>query len=202
MYFTILLRSARPRAVLLMGATLCCWPAYAGAAAATAAATATAQPASLPAALAYSAGAVAPVAATPAGEDAAKPPVKQNKPSSRRTKVPAKAASAAPDPVGVAALTGPADAAAPAGATGTSWDIVMSDKTLNGAMARWAAAAGWQLSWELPVDYAVQARTSVPGSFDEAVTQVVNSMEGAEIPMQAIFYKGNKVLRILAKGAR
>lgn len=82
-----------------------------------------------------------------------------------------------------------------------AWDISISDKTLNAAMARWAANAGWQLLWELPVDYAVEARTSVPGSFEEAVAQVAKSMEGAEVPIKAIFYQGNKVLRIVAKGA-
>lgn len=87
-------------------------------------------------------------------------------------------------------------------ATGDSWDIVMADRTLNGAMNRWAAAAGWQLLWELPVDYSVQARTTIPGKFEDAVTLVVASMEQAEIPMKAVFYKGNKVLRIMAKGAQ
>ena len=80
------------------------------------------------------------------------------------------------------------------------WEIVVSDKTLNAALARWAATAGWQLLWELPVDYAVEARTAVPGSFEEAVSTVAKSMETAEIPMKAIFYQGNKVLRITAKG--
>ncbi|QBQ39267.1 hypothetical protein E1742_03960 [Pseudoduganella plicata] len=93
--------------------------------------------------------------------------------------------------------------AAPAPAAGNDrWDIVVADRTLNAALARWAAAAGWQLLWELPVDYAVQAQTTVPGKFEDAVTVVVNSMEGAEIPMKAIFYSGNKVLRIMAKGAQ
>lgn len=87
-------------------------------------------------------------------------------------------------------------------AGGERWDIVVADRTLNAAMARWAAAAGWQLLWELPVDYAVQAHTSIPGKFEDAVTVVVNSMEGAEIPMKAVFYSGNKVLRIMAKGAQ
>lgn len=198
MQFTILLRSAKPRAVLLLGASLCCWPLQAAAAATAGAAN--------PAPPQLSTAPVVPVATLQDAEDAAKPPVKKPAPTpQRRARTAAKPAlkpAPAPDPAGVAALTGAPNAAAPAGATGTSWDIVMADKTLNGAMARWAAAAGWQLSWELPVDYAVQARTSVAGSFDEAVTQVVNSMESAEIPMQAIFYKGNKVLRILAKGAR
>lgn len=81
-----------------------------------------------------------------------------------------------------------------------TWEIFPTDKTLNAALARWAAAAGWQLVWELPVDYAVETRTSVPGTFEEAVGMVAKSMESAEIPMKAIFYAGNKVLRIVAKG--
>ena len=83
-----------------------------------------------------------------------------------------------------------------------SWQIALNDRTLNGALSRWAAVAGWQLLWEMPVDYAVQANTTIPGKFEEAVTMVVISMESAEIPMKAAFYQGNKVLRITAKGAQ
>lgn len=94
-------------------------------------------------------------------------------------------------------VTAPVNTASAAG----MWEIVPADKTLNTALARWAATAGWQLLWELPVDYAVDARTSVPGTFEEAVGMVAESMETAEIPMKAIFYEGNRVLRIVAKGA-
>lgn len=83
-----------------------------------------------------------------------------------------------------------------------SWEIAITDKTLNAALARWTSIAGWQLSWELPVDYAVEVRTSIPGSFEQAVETVAKSMDGAEIPMQAIFYSGNKVLRIVQRGAK
>jgi hypothetical protein len=81
-----------------------------------------------------------------------------------------------------------------------NWEILPSDKTLNVALARWAAVAGWQLVWELPVDYAVETRATVPGSFQDAVTLVTKSMDNAEIPLKAIFYEGNKVLRIVGKG--
>jgi len=83
-----------------------------------------------------------------------------------------------------------------------TWEIALSDKTLNGAIARWTSAAGWQLVWELPVDYAIEAKTTVPGTFEEAIETVVRSMETAEIPMKAIFYRGNKVLRIVQKGGK
>jgi hypothetical protein len=82
------------------------------------------------------------------------------------------------------------------------WSIQATDKTLNAALARWAASAGWQLVWELTVDYAVDTQTSIPGTFEDAVAAVIKSMDSAEMPMQAIFYKGNRVLRIVAKGAK
>lgn len=120
-----------------------------------------------------------------------------------KTRKPAKRSKAGAAKVTVTPTAAPDKALPPAPAAGGDrWDIVVADRTLNAAMARWAAAAGWQLLWELPVDYAVQAHTSVPGRFEDAVTLVVNSMEGAEIPMKAVFYSGNKVLRIMAKGAQ
>lgn len=84
---------------------------------------------------------------------------------------------------------------------GESWELGPADRTLNAALARWAARAGWQLVWELPVDYAVDSRTVVSGTFQEAVGMVAQGMAGAEIPLKAIFYAGNKVLRIVAQGA-
>lgn len=106
-----------------------------------------------------------------------------------KTEVPLKAIAVMPQSESIVA--------APAG-----WEIALADKTLNAAMARWTVLAGWQLLWELPVDYAVEAHTTVPGSFEQAVETVARSMEGAEIPMKAIFYKGNKVLRIVQKGVK
>jgi hypothetical protein len=130
------------------------------------------------------------------------------KPSSRRTSDVAMHdelfAAASPTPAGGrSSSTGVPSSAAGQGMAAkpaSAWEILPSDITLNTSLMRWASAAGWQLIWELPVDYAVEARTSISGSFEEAVTVVARSMESAEIPMKAIFYKGNNVLRIVAKG--
>jgi hypothetical protein len=114
--------------------------------------------------------------------------------------------SSAPRPTVAAAAPQPQAAPVPQSparndsAAAMQWEIALTDKTLNAALARWAAVAGWQLLWELPVDYAVDAHTTISGSFADAVTAVTRSMETAEIPMKAIFYQGNKVLRIVAKG--
>lgn len=108
-----------------------------------------------------------------------------------------KADGAADTPMAAAAAVAAAGFAADAQ---RDWEIIVTDKTLNATMARWAALAGWQLLWELPVDYAVEARTRVHGTFEEAVGIVAASMESAEIPMKAVFYQGNRVLRIMSKG--
>lgn len=111
----------------------------------------------------------------------------------------------APRPAPAPSVTeGQAAAAAPAApdpAPGTArWDIRIADGTLNTAMTRWASQAGWQVLWELPIDYAIETNTTLDGTFEQAVATVADSMAGAEIPIKAIFYEANKTLRIVAKG--
>jgi len=91
------------------------------------------------------------------------------------------------------------DGDAPVAAVVQAWDVTPADKTLKAALNRWATAAGWQLVWELPVDYAVSARTEIKGGFTEAVEAIARSMATADTPMKAIFYEGNRVLRIVAQ---
>ena len=80
-----------------------------------------------------------------------------------------------------------------------AWDVTPADKTVKAALTRWAEAAGWQLVWELPVDYAVSARTEIKGTFTAAVEAIAASMSTADTPMKVIFYDGNRVLRIVAR---
>jgi hypothetical protein len=86
------------------------------------------------------------------------------------------------------------------GARPGRWDVKPSDKSLRTTLTRWAEAGGWQIAWELTVDYPVTAGASLGGSFEEAVVTIVKSMEQAETPLKAIFYKGNRVVRIVARG--
>lgn len=81
-----------------------------------------------------------------------------------------------------------------------NWEIAAGDNTLKSALSRWSADAGWQLSWELPVDYPIQARTTITASFEDAVETVATSMKDVQFPIKVIFYKANKVLRVIAKG--
>jgi hypothetical protein len=82
-----------------------------------------------------------------------------------------------------------------------TWEIALADRTLYSTLTRWSVSAGWQLVWELDVDYPIETRTVLEGTFAEAIGMVATSLESARVPMQAIFYAGNKVLRIVAKGS-
>lgn len=117
---------------------------------------------------------------------------------------PPKAASAAASTAAGAGVAAPASAPARKGAgvakAPTRWSISERDRTLRTALERWAQAAGWRLLWELGVDYRLEAPSTIDGTFEEAISAVVANMERAEVPPRAIFYRGNQVLRVVARG--
>jgi hypothetical protein len=94
-----------------------------------------------------------------------------------------------------------APAAPAASAPSATWLINVADGTLKTALRRWADSAGWQLVWELQADYPITTYAEVPGDFEAAVGTVARSLEHADVPMKAVFYRGNKVLRIVSRGA-
>lgn len=81
-----------------------------------------------------------------------------------------------------------------------SWDIRSEDQTVRAVFERWSRAAGWQLVWDLPIDYPLSATASLNGSFEEVVERVMRSMQASNQPPKAIFYRGNYVLRIVDRG--
>lgn len=85
---------------------------------------------------------------------------------------------------------------------GGQWELDPTDGSVKRALQRWCKASGWQLVWELPVDFPVVARASFVGGFEQSVTAIAVSMQNSQMPIKAVFYRGNKVLRIVAKGAQ
>jgi hypothetical protein len=115
-----------------------------------------------------------------------------------RTTMPAQITSVAP----VVAVPGPASGTLETPPPLTTWTTTPADKTLQNALARWSLTAGWQLVWELPQDISIEAAASINGSFEDAVTAIANSMQSSETPIIAMFFEGNRVLRIIAKGVQ
>lgn len=81
------------------------------------------------------------------------------------------------------------------------WHLSLADHTVKTALTRWAKEDGWQLVWDVPLDFGVDADATVTGTFEQALQAVVDALKKSETPIQAILYRGNKVLRIVAKGA-
>ena len=108
---------------------------------------------------------------------------------------PVHSASASPDP---------SPSASPGASPGVkpSWVVKLEDGTLSKTFARWAHDAGWQLLWEMPVDFRIDANTRLEGEFEQAVTTVADSLADADSPMQVVLYRGNHVIRVTSKGTR
>lgn len=83
-----------------------------------------------------------------------------------------------------------------------SWVVKLEDGTLSKTFARWAHDAGWQLLWEMPVDFRIDANTRLEGEFEQAVTTVADSLADADSPMQVVLYRGNHVIRVTSQGTR
>ncbi|WP_239499154.1 MULTISPECIES: toxin co-regulated pilus biosynthesis Q family protein [Paraburkholderia] len=81
------------------------------------------------------------------------------------------------------------------------WELRESDGSVRNALQRWAREAGWQFVWDVPTDFTVDANATIHGSLDEALREVVDALSNAQVPIQIVMYKGNRVLRVISKGA-
>jgi hypothetical protein len=115
------------------------------------------------------------------------------------------AAAATPWPVATpaaAAAAAPSTAPPPVSAAPLpAWDVRTSDGTIRGVLTRWSRSAGWQLVWDAPVDFSIDAQATLRGSFEDVLQALVASLGRTATPIQAILYRGNHVLRVVAQGA-
>ncbi|KVN33038.1 pili assembly chaperone [Burkholderia stagnalis] len=106
-----------------------------------------------------------------------------------------------PQPQALAGATPAARPVPPPVANLPTWDVRASDGTIRGVLSRWARTAGWQLVWDAPVDFSIDAQATLRGSFEDALQALVASLGRTSTPIQAILYQGNHVLRVVAQGA-
>ena len=91
----------------------------------------------------------------------------------------------------------PTESASPA----EQWLVTHDDLTARGVLQKWVKQAGWQLIWELQVDYPIEAEAAITSQFEVAVETLTKSLQGADVPPKAIIYRGNRVLRVVARGS-
>lgn len=83
-----------------------------------------------------------------------------------------------------------------------SFKALSTDKSFRGTLSRWSKDMGWHLSWELDSEYAFDFEATFDGDFLRAVDGVCANLNSSGVPARAIAYEGNKVIRIVAEGAK
>lgn len=83
--------------------------------------------------------------------------------------------------------------------------LTPKDRTIRAGLERWAASAGWKLSWELDDKFqsggVVRFDADFGGDFDIALSKLAGAIR-SEVKTHAYLYGGNKVLRILEEPAK
>lgn len=70
-------------------------------------------------------------------------------------------------------------------------------KRLSETLEQWGKEAGWQsVVWEAP-DMVAEMGASFDGTFEEAVTHAMESLARSGTHLKAVFYSGNRVVRIM-----
>lgn len=81
-----------------------------------------------------------------------------------------------------------------------SYAVLLQDGNLRRVLHRWAARANWTFApehWAVDVDIPISGEADFPGSFEDAVQDVLASTELADRPLRPCFYS-NRVLRVVA----
>ena len=82
-----------------------------------------------------------------------------------------------------------------------TWSMGRGER-ISVAFNRWSGEAGWQgVFWDAP-DLVSELDVSVTGAFEDAVTQIVNSLVKQGVQLRAVIYGGNKVVRIVESGKK
>ncbi|MFX4300147.1 toxin co-regulated pilus biosynthesis Q family protein [Pseudosulfitobacter pseudonitzschiae] len=72
----------------------------------------------------------------------------------------------------------------------------LSGSTLRTTLEGWAGVSGWTLIWDSPYDYRIQASATFRDTFENSVGRLVDSIHQANPDINAILYRGNRVLHI------
>lgn len=83
------------------------------------------------------------------------------------------------------------------------WEIRLQDVNLATTFSRWAAESGWRVRWDARKHILVEAPDRITGSFEDAVTAVLEGpgIAGSAYPLEVCFYPNQpRLARITRKG--
>lgn len=118
------------------------------------------------------------------------------------TRIAAAASAPAPAPASASAAKDQPDEIIELAPPVETWIVSPVDGTLRVVLNKWAAQAGWQISWEASVDLPLTVSAEFYGDFKSAVKQLFTSLSASDVNLNALLYTGNKVLRVTEVGRR
>lgn len=84
-----------------------------------------------------------------------------------------------------------------------TWEIRLQDVNLANTFSRWATESGWRVRWDARKHILVEAPDRINGSFESAVTAVLEGpgIAGSAYPLEVCFYPNTPPLaRVTRKG--
>jgi len=87
---------------------------------------------------------------------------------------------------------------APTIGTQASWALRAEDGSVYAALKRWSVSAGWQISWEIPVDFPIEIEDVSGGSYEFAVRRVLTAFRVSDYPPHPCFHE-NRVVRVVRR---
>jgi len=81
--------------------------------------------------------------------------------------------------------------------------VIRPGSVFEDDISAWARQAGWQVSWEMPAEkqFVFDSGVAFPGEFGSAVNALADLMNSSGMPVSIEMYDGNKVIRVMPKGA-
>lgn len=80
-----------------------------------------------------------------------------------------------------------------------TFSLLKSDKTVKNALDRWTRQVGWQLDWDIAIDFPIRFEANYGGDFELAIDGLLASLEATDYPVQSCGYSNN-ILRVVRYG--
>lgn len=75
------------------------------------------------------------------------------------------------------------------------WDSYAGE-SLQALVASWSAQVGYQMVWDVPYDYKIEASFTLNGTFEQAITQLFNAFISSDQPMKVDIYQQQKLIHV------
>lgn len=73
---------------------------------------------------------------------------------------------------------------------------IVKGKRVDEQLREFGSRAGWNLIWQAP-EYVLDQNMTLPGGFEDSVTMLLKGANEAGTRLRAVFYRGNKTVRVM-----